>query len=182
MKTYISLILIFIATGTFAQSTRPYIYPAPAFDEIVWNCGMHEDYTNQITVETDIFGDRIKTLKDERGHTLLSIKRTKDIFGSLITTVSNSRMQILLALEKSKDIFGAEIIKITGPNHKLLGTYTQSTDVMGDRKTEIRDIAHNKTTVITVSTDIFHNQKISIKGPRNSYEDMVAGFMEELEY
>ncbi len=183
MKTYISLILLFIVTSAAAQNNRAYAPVAPAFDDYVWNCAMGDDsdYTN-VTLGTDFFGDKTKTYRNEHGQVLLTIKRSKNIFNDLITSVTNRNGQTLLQLQKTKDIFGAEIVNITGPDQQLIGSFKRSTDIFGNKVTEIKDIAHNKTTTITVGKDFFNQKQIKIEGPRNSYENMVANFMEELQY
>ncbi|PJJ79595.1 hypothetical protein [Mucilaginibacter auburnensis] len=183
MKACIAIILLFFTVTVNAQNIDASASASTAFDNYVWNCALGEDseYAN-ISIGTNIFGDQVKTYSKPSGGVLLSVKRSKNIFGDKVTTVTNRQGLTLLELQKTKDIFGAETVKITGTNGQLLGSITRSVDIFGAKKTEIRDVAHNTTTVITASTDIFNNRQINISGPKNSYENMLAGFVAEMKY
>lgn len=184
MKTCIAFILLFFTVTANAQNHDAYTpTPPPAFDDYVWHYAMGDDseYAD-ITIGTDIFGDRFKTYSEPSGQVLLTVKRSKNVFGDKVTTVTNRQGLTLLELQKTKDIFGAEIININGANGQLLGSLTRSTNIFGDKITEIKDVVHNTTTTITVSTDIFKNRQIKISGPDNSYEDMLAGFVAEMKW
>ncbi len=184
MKARIAFILLFFTVTAYAQNRETYTPPpTPAFDDYVWYYAMGEDsdYAD-ITIGTDIFGDKFKTYSDPQGRVLLTVKRSKNIFGDKVTTITNGQYRTLLELEKTKDIFGAEIVNIKGANGQLLGSLTRSTNNFGDKIIEIKDVAHDTTTTITVSTDIFKNRQIKISGPDNSYENMLAGFVAEMKW
>ena len=163
MRSALILFITFLTTSTILNAQDRQITRKTNILGEVITAFRSGDKVVEVKESTDIFGDKIVTMKGADGFAIYTSKTSTDMLGNKLRDIRTRHGEKTLLLKRSTDIFGDTTVTVYR-NGSITASMKASTDILGDRSKIVTGPAGNTIYSIKESVDIFGDTTVTFSG------------------